>query len=236
MPIEMAAARSRRALLAAAAGAAAATVVSAIDRPTVVRAGIDGDLVLEAKNTTSATTEIESGEDLVDVLLARSTAGGSALVGESALGTGVLGTGTHGIEGSSQGGMGVLGVSETGTGVVGHITLRGAGVQGHSFSAGGIGVLATAAAGTALQVSGKAKFSRSGRATVPKGKSYVDVKVIGGLTSHSVVHATLQAYRPGVAVAAVRKNYPVAGKARIYLTRVASTTADTFVGWFVVEH
>ena len=79
-------------------------------------------------------------------------------------------------------------------------------------------------------------MTRSGRATVSKGRSYVDITVTGGLTSRSVVIATLQSYRPGVAVAAVRKNYPSAGKARIYLTRVASTTANTYVGWFVAEH
>jgi hypothetical protein len=50
-----------------------------------------------------------------------------------------------------------------------------------------------------------------------------------------VIHATLQTYRAGVAVAAVRRNYPVAGKARIYLTKVASTRARTYVGWFVTE-
>ena len=51
-----------------------------------------------------------------------------------------------------------------------------------------------------------------------------------------MVHATLQTYRSGVAIAAVRKNYPRAGKARIYLTKVASTTANTYVGWFVAEY
>ena len=40
----------------------------------------------------------------------------------------------------------------------------------------------------------------------------------------------------GVSIAAVRTNYPVAGKARIYLTKVASTTASTSVGWFVAEY
>ena len=95
---------------------------------------------------------------------------------------------------------------------------------------------ATEVAGTALQVAGRATFSRSGRATVLKGKSYVDIVVAGGLTSHSMVHATLQVYRTGVAVAAARINYPSAGKARIYLTKVASTTASTSVGWFVAEY
>ena len=67
-------------------------------------------------------------------------------------------------------------------------------------------------------------------------KTYVDITVAGGLTASSVVHATLQTYLAGVAIAAVRLNYPVAGKARIYLTKVASTTAATAVGWFVAEY
>ena len=90
--------------------------------------------------------------------------------------------------------------------------------------------------GTALEVFGKAKFSRSGRATVRKWKSYVDITVPGGLTSRSMVHATFQTYRSGVAIAAVRKNYPHAGKAQMSLTKVASTTANTYVGWFVAEY
>ena len=236
MSIEVTAPHSRRALLAAAAGAAAATLVSAMDHPGVVRGGADGDVVLGAKNIATQTTEIESAADLIDVLVARSTAGGAALVGDSELGTGVLGSGTHGVEGSSHSGMGVLGVSELGTGVLGHITLSGSGVRGHSFSAGGVGVFASAEAGIALRVAGSAQFSRSGRATIVPGRKYVDITVAGGLTSRSVIHATLQTYRAGVAVAAVRANYPSAGKARIYLTRVASSTSRTYVGWFVAEH
>lgn len=108
------------------------------------------------------------------------------------------------------------------------------GVYGRSTT--GTGVYARAdAGGTALKVAGKALFSRAGKATVTKGRSYVDITVPGVLTSHSVIHATLQYYRTGVAVAGVRPNYPSTGQARIYLTKVASTTSSTFVGWFVVD-
>jgi hypothetical protein len=69
-----------------------------------------------------------------------------------------------------------------------------------------------------------------------KGKSDVDITVAGGLTYRSVIHATLQTYRAGVAIAAVRINYPSTGKARIHLTKVASTTTSTYVGWFVTEY
>ncbi len=234
MSIEMTAPRSRRAVLVAAAGAAAVTVVSAIERPTMVRAGVDGDVVLGAMNTSTETTQIENAEDLVDVFAARSSGGGSAIVGESPQGTGVLGTGAHGVEGSSDTGIGVLGVSDTGTGVLGHITLEGAGVRGHSFSAGGVGVFASAEAGTALEVDGKARFSRSGRATVAAGKSSVDVdlRTKGGLGGTPLCFANLTSYRSGTFVIAVRPNYPSTGKIRIYLNR--TVTANTFVAWLVL--
>jgi hypothetical protein len=61
----------------------------------------------------------------------------------------------------------------------------------------GTGVRATATTGTALRVAGRAKFSRSGKATVLKNKTYTDVTVVGGLTTRSVVNATLQTYRAG---------------------------------------
>ena len=122
-------------------------------------------------------------------------------------------TGVYGLADQGSGSTGVTGESPTGT-----------------------GVLATTTTETALQVNGKPLFSRSGRLSIPKGKAYADIKVAGGLTAGSVVHATLQTYRAGVGIAAVRANYPVAGDARIYLTKVASATASTSVGWFVAEY
>jgi hypothetical protein len=63
----------------------------------------------------------------------------------------------------------------------------------------------------------------------------VDVTVPGGLsTTTSSLLATIQTYRGGVAVSGVRLNYPSAGKARIYLTKIASATATTPIGWFVI--
>jgi hypothetical protein len=150
---------------------------------------------------------------------------------------GVLGwghTGVTGILGYSGGWP--LPEAPAKTGVYGYAAqdATAAGVTGSSTV--GTGVFAVATTGTALRVSGKARFSRSGKASVAAGRSYVDITVAGGLTSHSVVHATLQTYRSGVAVAAVRVNYPSAGKARIYLTKVASASAGTYVGWLVAEY
>ena len=169
----------------------------------------------------------------------------------------VIGVGTRGIAMSNTGKtMGVLGnvVSPDGTGVMGcssglpafPVPAPLTGVFGYATSATtavgvrgespeGTGILATSKTGTALRVTGKAKFSRSGRASVRAGRKYVDVTVPGGLASNSVVHATLQTYRAGVAIAAARKNFPSAGKVRIYLTKIGSRTAGTSVGWWVAE-
>jgi hypothetical protein len=135
-----------------------------------------------------------------------------------------------------------------GAGVYGRANGESAvGVHGSAYGATGVAVAGNgkgtatggyfdAESGTALQVDGKTEFSRSGRASVPANRTYADITVPGGLSaSKSSVIATIQAYRPGVAVSCVRLNYPSAGKARIYLTKVASTTHTTPVGWLVID-
>lgn len=117
-------------------------------------------------------------------------------------------------------------------GVVGQTTV-GTGVQGTATS--GTGVRAASDTGTALAVSGRATFSRSGRASIAANRSYVDVVIPGGLAPTAFVVATLETYRSGVWVAAARKNYPVAGTVRIQLNKVASTTAATTVGWIAIN-
>jgi hypothetical protein len=92
---------------------------------------------------------------------------------------------------------------------------------------------------TALTVRGKARFSRSGRATVAAGRSSVDVDFrptdlpFYGLEGTPLCFANLMSYRPGVYVSAVRPNYPIKGKMRIYLNR--SVASSTFVSWFVLN-
>ena len=86
--------------------------------------------------------------------------------------------------------------------------------------------------GKALQVVGRAYFSRSGKATVTAGHLSVTVTVPGGLSGTPLCFANLRSYRSGVAVAAVRPNYPTAGKMRIYLTKTMSRS--TSVSWIVM--
>jgi hypothetical protein len=117
-------------------------------------------------------------------------------------------------------------------GVVGKSTV-GTGVDGSATS--GTGVRASASTGTALAVTGRATFSRSGRASVPANKRYVDVTPAGGLAPTALVVATLETYRSGVWVTVARKNYPSSGVVRIYLNKVASTTSSTVVGWIAIN-
>jgi hypothetical protein len=145
--------------------------------------------------------------------------------GDTGSGYGVLGTGYVGVYGN--GAIGVVGdVNVTGTGVYGFV--------GSSFPPVppvGVAVQATAAttAQTALNVSGKAKFSRSGRARVLAGHSARRINMVG-VTTSSYIIATLQTRRSGVYVHAV---VPSAGYFTIYLKKTVS--AATYIGYLVIN-
>ena len=149
------------------------------------------------------------------------TSEGAGVYGESVDGKGVVG---HSIST-----IGVLGTSITGVGLSGSGATGG--VEGYSNS--GTGVRAQSDAGKALDVVGKAHFSRSGKATITAGHASVTVTVPGGLSGSPLCFANLRRYRSGVAVAAVRPNYPTAGKMRIYLTK--SVSGSTSVAWIVMD-
>ena len=150
---------------------------------------------------------------------------------------------TRGVLGqaSSPGGTGVQGYSGTGgwpepspkTGVHGYAAQDSAAIGVKGESPAGTGVHARSTTGTALSIDGKTHSSRSGKATVLAGHRSVDVTVPGGLSGTPLCFANLRIYRSGVAVAAVRPNYPSSGKIRIYLTKVM--TSSTAVSWMVMD-
>jgi len=239
--------RNRRAFLTAAAGVAAATAASVIDPRSAVRAGVDGDVVLGALNTATTTTALRITANTSDVFRVRGISENAAIVGanddvgagvrgEATTGAGVIGVSPSGtgVEGSATMGNGVVGVSEEGTGVAGHITLSGNGVHGHSFATAGVGVRASAEAGRALVVDGKATFSRSGRATIPAGSDHVDVDLRqkGGLGGTPLCFANLTTRRRGIHVEVVRPNVPSTGKLRVNVNR--AVPGSTFVVWVVL--
>jgi hypothetical protein len=118
------------------------------------------------------------------------------------------------------GGSGVYGQNDgTGYGVAGRAisTNGGTGVLGDApIGTKGIGVEADSAHGTALQVNGKAKFSRSGVVTVPAGSSSQPV-TLPGVNSNSMILATAQ-QATSISVRAAVPAVPSAGSFTIYLS------------------
>jgi hypothetical protein len=179
--------------------------------------------------------------------------GGYGVYGQSNSGTGVFGSGLgyggefFGISGvmghgslngvlGAAGALGATGVFGIGnafsgaTGVWGQASAYG--VRGEATLETGAGVLAeNAHGGPALQVSGVAKFSRSGLTIVPSGTPKVTVQGVA-LTVESMIFAVLQQNRAGVWVRAVQPNL-AASSFTIYLNN--SVPSDTRAAWFVAS-
>jgi hypothetical protein len=117
--------------------------------------------------------------------------------GDSWQGVGVLGTGDYGLEGSGR--YGVVAYGDV-------AALYGA---------------ANSPAAYALYTSGKIRFAnRSGKTAITSGHVYKDV-AISGMTTSSVVIASLVTHRTGYTVESV---VSYAGKFRLYLNKTATST------------
>jgi hypothetical protein len=217
--------RSRRSILAAVAGAAAAAAAGTLARPLSAAAANGDPLILGQGNAAPDVTGLDGKLEVrgipapsypttITVTSQGSTdTRGIAVLAESDAGHAILATtrGTHG-EASCA-------------------------VAGLSATAGGIGVLAgSPGAGVGLHVRGRTKLvNRSGRATVATGRATVDIDLRrkGGLSGTPLCFANLMSHRPGVFVTTVGPNFPVAGKARIYLNR--TVRSNTHVAWVVLN-
>ena len=155
---------SRRALLAAGLGGLAATVAQSIGQPALVRAGVDGDVILGVANSASSTTGIASSGPGAALETSTSSSTGWAIVANStdypavfassAGNAGVYGVG-HGSNGAVLGqslgtGPGVLGSAgvnhttpPTGTGIFGYgsqgVVGQGDGLTGYVGVQGFVG-------------------------------------------------------------------------------------------------
>jgi len=159
----------------------------------------------------------------------------AGVVGQSTNYAGVVGRTSLGKKGA------VLGrATKDGTGIAGHSWTVApesdaeipdapakVGVYGVAHQAGGIGGYFSG--DTALQVNGKAKFSRAKRVTISAGKSSLKV-TLAGVTSSSLVFAVLHSNRAGVYVRAV---VPSAGYFTIWLSK--AVLSSTYVAYFVVN-
>lgn len=123
---------------------------------------------------------------------------------------GVYGSGTYGALGF--GAIGVWGEANTNPGSIGV----------HAF--------APTTGQTALKVTGKVSFSRSGRTNIASGKSSIVIS-LAGVAANSRVFAVLASNRSGRYVRAV---VPAAGKFTVYLN--TTVTSTTVVTWFVLDY
>jgi hypothetical protein len=240
----------------AAAGAGAAVGMLGTAQPAEAVSG--GNFILGEANTASSPTSLVSSEGGLSVTTSsvaeappltgavsgndETGPGSYGVVGVTQDGLGVygvqnkvsglLGSDKAGVVGDSASTFGVLGLSSGDDGVHAETSHEGSsGVAGIDTSTGGgVGVLASSSAGSALSVDGVATFSRSGSAKVAMGKDSVTVTGIT-LKDTSLVLATLQSYTKGVAVAAAVTDVG-ARSFTVYLTETVKTT--TRVAWFVI--
>ena len=222
-----------RFVIAAVATALVAWLTIAIGGRTTAGATHDGDVQLGHFNSTNSPTGIanlDAGETAFDADAEGSGPGifstsdsGFGVQGASTTGTGVFGSGVNGVRGESLTGDGIRGVSASGNGVQGFTSCCGS---------DGLGVAATSAFGTALEVNGRATFDTSGVETVQAGQTGVTVTT-QDISAPTFVLATLQQPRAGIWVRGVALNKPCAGCFRIVLNDAPSK--NTKVGWLLVN-
>lgn len=173
-----------------------------------------------------------------DGVAGRAATNGGAGVRGDAAGTrspGVYGenvSGGDGVRGYSRQQDGVEGDSSApgASGVYGFNDGNGTGATGRATGSGtGVSAIADTAAGTALKVSGKVTFSRSGVLTLTSGTTVTKAAI--DLSATSMVLATLQTNVAGLSVQSAVPN--VAGKS-ITITLSKPVTAVTRVAFMVV--
>jgi hypothetical protein len=153
---------------------------------------------------------------------------GNGVVGHSRMADGVVGY-SEGVAKSGVYGLSAA-VGVGGAGVTGDGTLMGV----HGRTATGVGVHAEslAEAATALKVTGKATFTRSGVASFPKKKTYITITVPGGLSGTPKFLVTMQGSPgDGIYVAYASKNSTTTIKVRLNKKSTKSTT----VAWMVLD-
>jgi hypothetical protein len=241
--------RSRRALLAAAAGGAAAIAATAAAPASVL--AVPTAVLTETANSSTAETSLSmtsaTATDVALKIVSTTTTAASFLSATGDQTNIATDTGFTGIYGWAEGapisdpdhiGSGVWGDSDD----IGVVGTGGIGVEGDGF----YGVLAAGANDpasvallalgwdgtgnyTALDVRGKAKFSRSGRSVIGAGKSTLKIN-LAGVSFSSLVFAVLRSNRTNRFVRAV---IPTTGSFTIYLN--SAVTSSTYVVWFVLN-
>ena len=184
--------------------------------------------VADGNNTFTPGVEGDNSGGGPGVLGDATGAGGAGLYGLATVssGTGVYGEGNeNGVH--AQGGT--FGVFAEGSDYGVYASAPNHGVYGQAKSSTGVGVEAVSSSGTALKVTGKAKFSRSGITTIAAGTSSKTIS-LAGVTTASMVLATAQQN----ATVYVKAVVPAGGSFSIRLTGNAPT-GGLKVAYFVLN-
>jgi hypothetical protein len=240
--------RSRRDLLKAVGLGAAAATAAVVAAPSSVFADPGDNVTVDNVNTGNGRTTVKSSGASTS-LLGQSTGASVGVFGYTSDGapgsppsdmglfSGVVAIGDDPAAAGlwSMGATGAYGFGSIG--VFGDTTASGAGVYGWSGNnmgpgpIAGVGVHAAEGQGglAGLQVEGRARFKRSGRATVPANAAKVAVD-LAGVTASSLVFAVLAKNVPSRHVRAV-----VAGAGRFTIYLNSTVTTATVVTWIVFD-
>lgn len=231
---------SRRALIGGLAVGAAAVVAETV-KPSSAQASQGQPVIAGDRNTATDRTALDnvatSGNG-IGLALNGATFGGHGLIASSFGGDpGVMGVAngaSNGVAGQTadSGSSGIFGINYGGGyGVAGRSNAaNGIGVYGEAFGTDGVGLYANSGGGgTALQVIGKAAFSRSGTWTIPAGANHAVLSL--DVTPTSVIFATLQQHAVGFRVESA---VPHNGSFTIWINKPAPA-GGLSVGWFVIN-
>jgi hypothetical protein len=181
-------------------------------------------------NTATSYTEVTSTQPGVAALVGVNTGSTSTGVQGNGSSYGIRGIGPTGVYATGTAGNGVWGETNSfGTsGVYGENDGTGYGVAGRA--AAGTGVLADSANGTALEVTGRTKFSTAGTAVIASGQKKVTVTLAGVSTSDFVL-ATVQ-----VTGSFYVKNATAgSGQFTITINKAPTAPATVKVAYFVIS-
>jgi hypothetical protein len=183
-------------------------------------------------NNETSSTSVENTSTTGDMTGIAGVTDGTGNGVEGAVNFGGNGNGVYGHADNSSA-SGVYGQNGgAGFGVAGR---AGGGVGTFGDSANGVGVWANSQDATALKVTGKAQFNRSGVATVA-GTSAApkkSVRVSLPITAKSMMTALLQKFVAGVYVVAAAPNVS-GGYFTIYLNKAVTTSVGP-IAWMVTE-
>jgi hypothetical protein len=210
--------------------------------PSTASANNGDPLILGTSNLALNTTSLNAADNTQAIQVSDYGSGANAILGWSVNGVGIFGKSVSTGGGQSYLGWagdgvlgegsrnGVSGVTQNNaaSGVYGQNDGTGFGVAGRADT--GTGVLAASTNGTALKMSGRAKFSTAGIAVIASGQKKLTV-TLAGVTATDFVLATVQ----GSGAFYVKNASAGSGQFTININKAPTAPATVKVAYFVIS-